>query len=172
MAQWIEHQPANQSVASSILSQGTWLGCRPRSTVGGVQEATTHWCLYPPLSPSLPLPKNIQKNIKKPKNIELICAPVQPGSCGCFSSVAMPSGLALLKQNEKGRWLVSAPLPSPSISPGPEQLDSWGVGGKGGRGGRIGEDFTQRSRALGPIPHTFSVPTDPCALGFLLRVRF
>ena len=29
VAQWIECQPANQRVASSIPSQGTCLGCRP-----------------------------------------------------------------------------------------------------------------------------------------------
>ena len=29
VAQWIEHRPANQMVAGSILSQGTCLGCRP-----------------------------------------------------------------------------------------------------------------------------------------------
>ena len=28
VAQWIEHGPANQRVASSIPSQGTWLGYR------------------------------------------------------------------------------------------------------------------------------------------------
>ena len=29
MAQWIEHQPVNQRVASSIPNQGTCLGGRP-----------------------------------------------------------------------------------------------------------------------------------------------
>ena len=29
VAQWIEHQPANQIVACSIPSQGTCLGCGP-----------------------------------------------------------------------------------------------------------------------------------------------
>ena len=29
VAQWIEHQPTNQRVASSIPIQGTCLGCRP-----------------------------------------------------------------------------------------------------------------------------------------------
>ena len=29
VAQWTEHGPANQRVASSILSQGTCLGCGP-----------------------------------------------------------------------------------------------------------------------------------------------
>ena len=29
VAQWIECQPANQRVAGSIPSQGTYLGCRP-----------------------------------------------------------------------------------------------------------------------------------------------
>ena len=31
MAQWIEHWPVNQKVASSLPSQGTFLGCRPGS---------------------------------------------------------------------------------------------------------------------------------------------
>ena len=42
VAQWIECQPANQRVPSSIPSQGTCLGFWARSPVGGVQEATTH----------------------------------------------------------------------------------------------------------------------------------
>ena len=42
VTQWIEHQPVNQRVASLIPSQGTCLGCRPASPVGGMQEATTH----------------------------------------------------------------------------------------------------------------------------------
>ena len=37
MAQWIEHWPGNQSVASLIPSQGTCLGCG----TGDVKEATT-----------------------------------------------------------------------------------------------------------------------------------
>ena len=36
VAQWIEHQPANLNVASSIPSQGTCLGC----LIGDVREAT------------------------------------------------------------------------------------------------------------------------------------
>ena len=31
VAQWIEHQPVNQRVASLIPSQGTCPGCRPGS---------------------------------------------------------------------------------------------------------------------------------------------
>ena len=34
MAQCIEHQPTNQSVAGSIPSQGACLGCRPGPHVG------------------------------------------------------------------------------------------------------------------------------------------
>ena len=33
-----------------------------RSPVGGAQEATTHWCFSPSLSPSLPLSNKILKN--------------------------------------------------------------------------------------------------------------
>ena len=33
-------------------------GLQARSPGGGVREATTHWCFFPSLSPSLPLSKN------------------------------------------------------------------------------------------------------------------
>ena len=43
VAQWIELQPVNQKVASSIPSQGTCLGCGPgQAPSRGPQEATTH----------------------------------------------------------------------------------------------------------------------------------
>ena len=35
VAQWIECWPVNQRVAGLIPSQGTCLGCRPGSPVGG-----------------------------------------------------------------------------------------------------------------------------------------
>ena len=41
-AQWIEHRPANQRVASSIPSQGTCLGGRLSPRSGHVLEATDH----------------------------------------------------------------------------------------------------------------------------------
>ena len=42
VAQWIECQPVNQRVTSSIPNQGTCLACREgESPVGGTQEATT-----------------------------------------------------------------------------------------------------------------------------------
>ena len=41
VAQWIEHRPANQRVASSLLSQGTCLGCRP-GPQWGVCEKQPH----------------------------------------------------------------------------------------------------------------------------------
>ena len=44
---WIESPPVNQRFASSIPSQDICLGCRPG------QEATTHWCFSPSLSPFL-----------------------------------------------------------------------------------------------------------------------
>ena len=55
VVEWIECQPVNQSVASSIPSQGTCLGCGARSPVSGTWEATTHWCFSPSFSPSLTL---------------------------------------------------------------------------------------------------------------------
>ena len=48
VAQWIEHQPADQRVAGSIPSQGTCLGCRP----GPQWEA---WEKQPHTDVSLPL---------------------------------------------------------------------------------------------------------------------
>ena len=34
VAQWIEHQPVNQRVTSSVPSQGTCLGCGPGPQLG------------------------------------------------------------------------------------------------------------------------------------------
>ena len=56
VAQWIEPWPMNQKVGDSIPGQGTCLGCGP-GLIGGMWEATTHWCFSPSLSPSLPLSK-------------------------------------------------------------------------------------------------------------------
>ena len=51
VAQWTECQPANQGVASLFPSLGHKPGLQARSPVGGMQEATTHWCFSPSLSP-------------------------------------------------------------------------------------------------------------------------
>ena len=67
LTQWIECWPANQRVTGSIPSQGTCLGCRPRSPVEGTWEATTHWCFSPSLSPSLSLSIN-KSSFKKEEN--------------------------------------------------------------------------------------------------------
>ena len=57
-----------ERVIGLIPSQGTCLGCRPGSLVW-LQEATTHWCFSPSLSPSLPLCLKIKiKSWKKKKN--------------------------------------------------------------------------------------------------------
>ena len=47
-------------------------GLQARSPIGGMQEATTHWCFSPSLSPSLPLSlkTNKYKILKKEKNQE------------------------------------------------------------------------------------------------------
>ena len=43
VAQTIECQPANQRVAGSILSQGTFLGCGPGPQLGACErQQTTH----------------------------------------------------------------------------------------------------------------------------------
>ena len=48
VAQWIEHGPANQRVASSIPSQGTCLGCRP-GPQWGARERQPHMDVSLPL---------------------------------------------------------------------------------------------------------------------------
>ena len=57
VAQWTECRPANKRVAGLIPSLELMPGLRARSPVGGVREATTHWCFSPSLSP-FPSPKN------------------------------------------------------------------------------------------------------------------
>ena len=57
VAQWIEYQPENQSVAGSIPSQGTCLGCGPGPLLEACEKqlvdvSLTHHC-FPPFSPSL-----------------------------------------------------------------------------------------------------------------------
>ena len=60
VAQWIKHWPANQKVASSVLSQGTCLGYGPGPQLGTckrqpIDVSLPHWCFCPYLAPSLPL---------------------------------------------------------------------------------------------------------------------
>ena len=50
VAQWIEHQPANQRVAGSIPCQGTSLGCGPGPLLG-VREKQPHIDVSLPLFP-------------------------------------------------------------------------------------------------------------------------
>ena len=66
VAQWIEHQPVNQSVTGSIPSQGTWLGCGLVPQLGAwerelINVFLTHWCFFLPLSLSLTLSLKIKK---------------------------------------------------------------------------------------------------------------
>ena len=56
VAQWIEHWPANQGIASSIPSQGTCLVYRP-GPQQAAHERQPHIGVSLPLSPSLPLSK-------------------------------------------------------------------------------------------------------------------
>ena len=51
VVQWIECWPMNQMVTSWILSLGLMPALLARSPVGGMQEATTHWCFCPSLPP-------------------------------------------------------------------------------------------------------------------------
>ena len=64
VAQWTECWPANQRLDSQ---SGHLPGLWARSPVRGVQEAITHWCFPPSLSPSLPLSLKISKLLKKIK---------------------------------------------------------------------------------------------------------
>ena len=53
VAQWIEHQPANQRVAGSIPHQGIYLGCRPGPQWGACKRQP-----YIDVSLCSPLSKN------------------------------------------------------------------------------------------------------------------
>ena len=48
-------------------------GLQTRSPVGGTQEATTHWCFSPSLSPSLPFSKKKINKILKKKSVRNMC---------------------------------------------------------------------------------------------------
>ena len=59
-AQWIEHQPVNQRVASSIPSQGICLGCRPgpqQGACGRQPHIDVSFPLFLPPFPSLKINK-------------------------------------------------------------------------------------------------------------------
>ena len=57
VTQWIEHQPVNQRVASSIPSQGSCLGCGPGPQWGHVRGNHTLMLLSLSFSFSSPLQK-------------------------------------------------------------------------------------------------------------------
>ena len=64
--QWIKHRPGNRKVASSIPSQGTYLGCGRGPQLGVCKRqqmgvSLAHQCSSPSLSPSLPLSLKINK---------------------------------------------------------------------------------------------------------------
>ena len=65
MAQWVEHQPANQKVTSLILGQGSCLGCRPGPSWGHVRGSQSmflsHTSMFLSLSFSLPSPLSKKK---------------------------------------------------------------------------------------------------------------
>ena len=66
VAQWIEHWPANQKVASSTPSQGTCLGCEPGPWLGACKRqpicvSLIHRCFSPSPSPFIPLSLKINK---------------------------------------------------------------------------------------------------------------
>ena len=73
VAQWIEHGPVNQRVAGLIPSLGHIPGLQARLPVGDMWEATTHWCVSPSLSPSLPVSLKINKIFFKEKILKNQC---------------------------------------------------------------------------------------------------
>ena len=81
MAQWIECWPANQSHGLDSQS-GHMPGLQARSPVGGTQEATTHCCFSPSLSPSLPicLRNKINKILKRKRHRDENSQGSAPGS--------------------------------------------------------------------------------------------
>ena len=64
VAQWVEHQPANQKVTGLIPSQGTCLGCRPGPCLGPCERQLI---VSFPLSPSLAL--SLEMNFLKILNL-------------------------------------------------------------------------------------------------------
>ena len=54
MAPWIEHQPENQRVTSSIPGQGTWLGCGPGQAPSEGRVRSNHTLMFLSLSFSFP----------------------------------------------------------------------------------------------------------------------
>ena len=65
VAQWIEHGPANQSVAGSIPSQGTCLGAGQVPSEGRGRGNQTLMFLSPSFSFPSPLSKNKYTKSKK-----------------------------------------------------------------------------------------------------------
>ena len=63
VAQWTEHglPMRGWGWGCKVPGRGTRLGFRARSPVGGVQEATTHWCFSPSLSLSPPFSLKMNK---------------------------------------------------------------------------------------------------------------
>ena len=66
VTQWIECQPANQRVTSSIPTQGTYLGCRTDGQQGHMRG--NHTLMFLSLSFFLPSPLSKNKQIKSFKN--------------------------------------------------------------------------------------------------------
>ena len=63
VAQWIEHQPVNGKVASSIPSQSTCLGCGPGPQLGACERQLISCTqMFLSLSISLPSPLSKKKN--------------------------------------------------------------------------------------------------------------
>ena len=61
VAQWIGCRPVNQTVAGSIPSQGTCLGCRPCPQEGAHERQPHIGVSLPVFSPSLPISLKINK---------------------------------------------------------------------------------------------------------------
>ena len=123
MAQWIECLPANHRVTGLIPSLGHMPGLRARFPVGGVQEATAHWCFSPSLSPSLPLSKNKYKIFKnKTKNLTLGCDNMLSRACCVQGPGLRASSQPSLEEPPTPAQLM--PWPCPSRNPLPKAATS------------------------------------------------
>ena len=132
VARWIACWPADWKV-TSVPSQGTRLGCGPKSPVGGMQDTTnrciSHLMFSPSLSPSLPLSlKRNKENLFKKWAIDLFLTPkgyrFDSGSQH-IPKLRFPS---LVRVCTEGNWTISlSPPPPSSVSKINKHILRWGI---------------------------------------------
>ena len=117
-------------------------GLWARSLVGGAQEATTHWCFSPSLSPSLPFSLKINKYyfLKREENyshigefVALICVPPKAAcavasfrdKCLLASLARVEIGLRDHGVDESSRILNTGPLLDTQFAKFPQFTGCW-----------------------------------------------